>query len=250
MIRIITALLGAGIGYGLGMLVDYSLAGAALGAIAGFTMAAPGSVIFNREERASLAQALDRVILTYWIAGPALKNLADARPGRLEHYENEIFEAFLPEIISEHTYNRAEIVMLARQTTNIGTEPSATIRRHNRKFAPNLFRRTSPTYNVLRTAGTLLVEGGAERDAIAWYLHTAKRLKVKPNVALGFIFEALEGQMAQPTMIPGIPQADSPLVLISRGIDLPPGGEEYLALYEAEKMKVRDVMFGTSEQVA
>lgn len=250
MIRIITALLGACIGYGLGMLIDYPLVGAAFVAIAGYVMAEPGSVVFNREERAQLSQALDQIILTYWIAGPALKNLAEARPGRLEHYEQGIFAAYLPEILSDHTYNREEIANLARQTTNIGTEPTATIRRHNRKFAPGILRRTTPTYLVLRTAGELLVEGGAERDAITWYMHAAKRLKVKPNVALGFIFEALEEQKRAPTMIPGLPSADSALVLAGQGIKLPAGGEEYLALYESEKMKVRDVMFGTSEQVA
>lgn len=250
MIRLITALMGAGTGYGLGALVDYSLIGACLGAIAGFSMADPGSIIFNRQERAKLAEALDEIILTYWIAGPALKNLSEARPGRLEHYEDEIFDAYLPVLLAEHTYNREEIRNLARQTTNIGTEPTATIRRHNRKFAPGLFRRTSPTFLVLRTAGKLLVEGGAEREAITWYLHAAKRLKVKPNVALGFIFEVLEEQKARPTMIPGIPRRDSPLVLVAEGIALPENGEEYLALYEAEKMKVRDVMFGTGEQAA
>ena len=202
MIRVLTALLGAAIGAAIAYLIaqyfglnpTIPVLGGLIGSVVGYTMSYSTDVAFNGAQRKELAQGVDAINLVYWIAGPALKVLEGEREGFLESYEHEVRADFISELVLEHTVNEAEIIRLARMTAKTGTRPSATIRRHNRAYAPRFWRKSSMTHKILARSSYLLIEAGAGREAMIWYLYAAKELKIEPNEAAKFIFAAIDGQ--------------------------------------------------------
>ncbi len=235
MIRLLAALLGAAIGAALGYAFDYPILGAAIGLAIGYTMSYSTDVAFNRPQKRELAQGVDAINLVYWIAGPALKELAEAREDWFESYEIEVRKAMISQVVLEHVMNEADIVVLGRQFTRIGTTPFATIRRHNRAHQPRAWKKVTLTHEVLRRSAYLLVEGGMTEPAFVWYLHASKMLKINPNEAAQLLFEQMDEMKERRSMLAASSYDVSPLDQAADGIEPPKGIDSLLELFRAER---------------
>ena len=246
MIRLMAALLGAAIGAAIGYGFDHPILGAVVGLAIGITMSYSTDVAFSPAQKKQLSQGLDAVNLVYWMAGPALNELAAARGDWFQSYEIEVQEALIPEVILEHLLNRGDMYELVRHTARIGTTPFRTIRRHNRAHRPRPWRKITKTHDILRRSAYLLIEGGMTERTLIWYLHAAQLLKIRPYEAAQILFEEMDGMKSRQSMLRASSYEVSPLDEAANGIEPPEGTEQILALFQAE----RALLFGSHEGVA
>ena len=250
MIRLMAALLGAaigsaiGLGFGLG--TENLVIVAAIGFVIGLTMSYETDVAFNAAQKKELSQGIDAINLVYWIAGPALKELATAREEWFQSYEMEVQKAMISEVVLDHIVNYGDIYELARHTSRIGSTPYATIRRHNRSNKPRPWRKKTLTHEVLRRSSYLLLEGGMTEPALIWYLHAAQLLKIKPLEAAHILFEEMDAMKTRRTMLKASSYEVSPLDEAADGIEPPEGIEKIVTLFHAE----RALLFGSLDGLA
>lgn len=252
MIRLMAALLGAaigatiGFGFGFGVGSETLVVVAAIGFVIGLSMSYDTDVAFNAAQKRELAQGLDAINLVYWIAGPALKELATAREEWFQSYEMEVHKAMIPEVILDHVVNYGDVYELARHTSRIGTTPYAAIRRHNRSNTPRPWRKKTLTHEVLRRSSYLLLEGGMTEPTLIWYLHAAQMLKIKPYEAAQILFEEMDAMKTRQSMLKASSFEVSPLDEAADGIQPPEGIEQIVTLFHAE----RALLFGSLDGMA
>jgi len=246
MIRLIATAFGAAIGYALGLLLGWPIIGAIIGGFIGLQGSGARYSPMPGAGSARISESIDQALITFWLAGPALRRLSQSRPGRYANYEETLYRTCMSELLEEQVYNSDEIIRLIRESQRLATPPVASLRRHNRKHKPGLFRKTSPTYTLLSHVADVFVEAGADERGILWFVEQAQKLKVKREDALAFVLDSYERQCASPTMLPGSLQGDEEIVKIGEGIAISPALAPYLPHLKQAREKVLEVMFPAS----
>lgn len=256
MTRIIAIIISAIAGYIIGIpiylasdFVYAPLVSAAVFAISGIIMSASSGMGFTRSDAKVTNQAIDMVLVAAWGASPALKRL-QRREERYLRAEEDLLNTTIPSGIKDILYNYEDLLFLIRESIRTGTEPFASLKRHNRAFRPGLFTKRSASYTVLQVVARIMLEAGADRRGAIWYYAFSKSLKVPFKDSHEFMEMAFSEQIRSPSMIPGFPDDESDLGKCSEGIKVTKEMEPYLDAFDRRRSQVLDIMFPDSSRAA